>query len=129
MNQQEATDLVIRELGKLRPRNDIIQKLCEATSMDWTQAEKFLKQVETQNKSLIARKQSPMITVIGIGMILAGLGLCIYIFYETLQGYIIFFLSFPVPYLGNITYFLIGAAMIGGGLIGTWDTIVQIWKS
>ena len=62
MNQQEATDFVIRELGKHRQRNDIIQKLCEDVGMNWSQAEKFMRQVEAENKSAIALKQSPLIT-------------------------------------------------------------------
>jgi hypothetical protein len=30
MNQQEATEFVIRELGKHHTKNDIIQKVCES---------------------------------------------------------------------------------------------------
>ena len=129
MNQQEATDFVIRELGKLRPRNDIIQKLCELSGMNWGQAEKFIRHVETQNKSSIAIKQSPLVTIMGIGMVLAGLAISIWIAVVTLQGVIIFFLSFPVPYLGNIFYFLLGIAMIAGGIGGMWDTLRRIWNS
>ena len=129
MNQQEATDFVIRELGKHRQRNDIIQKLCEDVGMNWSQAEKFMRQVEAENKSAIALKQSPLITLIGIGTIILGLGLTIWVVTETLHGYIIFFLSFPVPYLGNAFYLLMGLAMIVGGMWGMWDTIVKIWNS
>jgi len=129
MNQQEATDFVIRELGKLRPRNDIIQKLCELSGMNWNQAEKFIRHVETQNKSSIAIKQSPLVTIMGIGMVLAGLAISIWIAVVTLQGVIIFFLSFPIPYLGNIFYFLLGIAMIAGGIGGMWDTLRRIWNS
>ncbi|HEX9330805.1 MAG TPA: hypothetical protein VF896_02880 [Anaerolineales bacterium] len=129
MNQQEATDFVIRELGKHRQRNDIIQKLCEAGGMNWGDAEKFMRRVEVENKSAIALKQSPLITVIGMGTIILGLALTLWVTIASLQGYIIFFLSFPVPYLGNIFYFIIGLAMILGGMWGMWDTIIRIWNS
>ena len=129
MNQQEATQFVIRELGKLRPRNDIVQKVCESTNMDWGQAEKFIQSIEAEHGRAIAKKQSPLVAVIGLGTVIAGFALSGWILYETLNGIIIFFLSFPVPWLGNITYFLIGAAMIAGGLHGTWDTITRIWNS
>jgi hypothetical protein len=128
MNQQEATEFVIRELGKHRQKNDIIQKLCEATGMDWPQAEKFMHQVRTQHGGQIARSQSPLITVMSIGFILVGLALSVFILYETLNGLIIFFLRLPIPYLGNITYFLVGVGMIAGGIRGMWDTIVQMWN-
>ena len=129
MDKQQATDFVIRELGKHHQRNDIIQKLCETGGISWGAAEKFVRQVEAENRSAIALKQSPLITFIGICTAIAGLGLMIWIITETLQGYIIFFLSFPVPYLGNIVYFFTGLAMMVGGIWGMWDTIIKIWNS
>lgn len=129
MNQPEATDFVIRELGKHHSKNDIIEKLCESSGMNWSEAEKFVRQVEVENQSAIARKQSPLITIIGVSTALLGLGLTFWITIVTFQGYIIFFLSFPVPYLGNIFYFAMGLAMTVGGLWGMWDTIVKIWNS
>jgi hypothetical protein len=129
MNKEEATNFVIQELGKHHSRNDTIQKLCEATSMNWEQAEKFIREVETQNRSAIAQKQSPIITILGTFTILAGLGLSLWIAYATMQGWVILFLSFPVPYLGNITYFVIGIGMVAGGLRGMWETITRIWNS
>ena len=129
MNQQEATDFVIRELGKHHQKNDIIQRLCESASMNWNEAEKFMRQVEAQYGSQIAQKQIPLIAIMGTGFVIAGFVISIWIIYATLQGWIIFFLSMPIPYLGNVVYFLGGIGMIIGGLRGMWDTIVRIWNS
>lgn len=129
MNKQAATDFVIRELGRHRQRNDIIQKLCETSGVNWRDAEKFVQQVEAENGSAIALKQSPIVTLIGIGFAIGGLGLMFWVVTETLRGVIIFFLNFPVPYLGNITYFFTGLAMMLGGLWGMWDTIMKIWNN
>jgi len=129
MNQQEATDFVIRELGKHHQRNDIVQNLCEATSMSWEEAKKFIQQVEAQHRGQIAKKQSPLIVIMGTGSIITGFFLSIVMIYATLQGWIFFLLSMPIPYLGNVVYFLIGIGMIVGGLRGMWDTIVQIWNN
>jgi len=129
MNEQEAVDFVIRELGKHHQRNEIIQKLCENVGMNWSQAEKFMRRVETEHRSSIALKQGPIITMVGVGTIIIGLVITFGIIILTLQGYIIFFLSFPVPYLGNIFYFFVGAAMIAGGLRGIWDTVRHLWNS
>ena len=129
MNQQESTDFVIRELGKHHQRNEIIQKLCETNGINWKDAERFIQNVEAENANKIAIKQSPLVTIIGIGTIIAGLTTAIGIVVLTMQGYIIFFLSFPIPYLGNIFYFAVGLAMITGGLRGIWDTILRIWNS
>ena len=129
MDQQAATDFVIRELGKHHQRNDIIQKICETNGMNWREAEKFVQRVEAENRGAIALKQSPIITLLGLCISIAGLGLTIWIVTATLQGYIIFFLSFPVPYLGNIFYFFTGLAMMVGGIWGIWDTVVRVWNS
>ncbi len=129
MNEETATDFVIRELGKHHSRNDVIQRLCEVTSMNWGQAENFVREVETRNAGVIAQKQSPLIAVIGVLTTIFGFGLSIWVAYETLHGVIIFFLSFPVPYLGNITYFVVGIGMVAGGIRGMWETITRLWNS
>src|SRR5512139_2220660 len=102
MNRQQATDYVIRELGKHHQRNDIIQRLCEAGEISWKDAEKFVQQVEDENTSKIALRQSPLVTLIGIGSALVGLALMAWVALETLQGTIIFLLH--IPYLGNLSY-------------------------
>ena len=129
MNQQEATDFVISELGKHHQKNDIIQKLCESTSMNWSQAEKFIQQVRAEHGTVIAQKQSPMIVAIGTVVVIAGLFIAVLTIYLTLQGENIRMRGLPIPYSGNIAYFFIGAAMMGGGLRGMWDTIVRMWNS
>ncbi|MCI0552020.1 MAG: hypothetical protein L0287_13790 [Anaerolineae bacterium] len=129
MNQQEAIDFVVRELGKHHQKNDIIQKLCESTSMNWGQAEKFVQQVEAQYASTIASKQSPLVALIGVFTVLFGCGVTALTTYETLRGTIIIFLNLPIPYLGNIFYIVVGLAMIAGGIRGMWSTIVKIWNS
>lgn len=128
MNRQQATDYVIRELGKHHDPNNIIQKLCELGGMDWRTAEKFVRQVEAEHTRDIALRQSPIVTLVGIGTALGGTGLMIWVTLATLQGYIIYFLNFPVPYLGNITYFFIGLIMMIAGLWGMWETILRIWN-
>jgi hypothetical protein len=127
MNKQQATDFVVRELGRHRQRNDIIQKLCELGEVNWTTAEKFVQQVEAEHSSAIALKQSPLVTVIGIGTALGGLGLMLWMVGETTRGTI--FLLFYIPWLGNIVYFFTGLAMMVGGIWGMWETILRIWNS
>lgn len=127
MNRQQATDFVIRELGKHRQRNDIIQRLCETSGINWKEAEKFVQQVEAENTSTIALRQSPLVTLVGIGTAIGGLGLMAWIVWETLQGAVI--TLFYVPYLGNLSYFFTGLAMMVAGIWGMWETILKIWNS
>lgn len=127
MNRQQATDFVIRELGKHRQRNDIVQRLCETSGINWKEAEKFVQQVEAENTSTIALRQSPLVTLVGIGTAIGGLGLMAWIVWETLQGAVI--TLFYVPYLGNLSYFFTGLAMMVAGIWGMWETILKIWNS
>lgn len=127
MNRQQATDFVIRELGKHRQRNDIVQRLCETSGINWKEAEKFVQQVEAENTSTIALRQSPLVTLVGIGTAIGGLGLMSWIVWETLQGAVI--TLFYVPYLGNLSYFFTGLAMMVAGIWGMWETILKIWNS
>jgi hypothetical protein len=127
MNRQQATDYVIRELGKHHQRNDIIQRLCEAGEISWKDAEKFVQQVEDENTSKIALRQSPLVTLMGIGSALVGLAVMAWVTLETLQGAIIFLMG--IPYLGNLSYFFTGLVMMVAGLWGMWETILRIWNS
>ena len=127
MDQEQAREFVIRQLGRHNPKNDIITYLCEQGGMNWSEAEKFVKEVEFENSSEIALKQSPLIVLLGSIILLGGILLSGTIFIMTIQGYVIFLLKLPIPYLGNIVYFVIGIAMIVGGLRGMWDTLQRIW--
>lgn len=129
MNEQQAIDFVIRELGHHGQRNEIIRQLCEYGGMSWGQAEKFILKVESEHKQKIAARQSPLIATIGGITILVGLVIAINIILRTLQGEIIFLLSIPIPYSGNIAYFVTGMAMIAGGLRGTWSVLRNLWNS
>lgn len=129
MDQDQARDFVIRELGRNHPRDEILLQLCERGGMDWKQASNFVQQVETEYGSQIAVRQSPVIIFLGIAILLGGIALATTMVIMTLDGYIIFFLSLPIPYLGNVLYFLTGIGMIAGGFRGIWSTLIRIWSS
>lgn len=129
MDHAEATEFVVRELGKHRSRDDIIRTLCEQAEFDWRQATQFVRRVETEHGQRIAMRQSPLIVILGVGTILAGIVITLWVTVETLNGTIIFLLSLPIPYLGNLVYFTTGLGMIAGGCLGLWQTIKALWSS
>ena len=129
MNQEQAKEFVIRELGRNLPKNEVIRELCEQSGMNWTEATEFIEQVEFDHESEIALKQSPIIVFLGSMFLLGGLILTGTIAVMTFQGYVIFLLKLPIPYLGNIVYFVTGVGLITGGLRGMWDTLMRIWNS
>src|SRR5436190_1432444 len=123
MDQAEATEFVVRELGKHHSRDDIIRTLCEQAGFDWYRAKEFVQRVEKEHGQRIAIRQSPLIVILGLATLLVGVGLSTWVTWETLQGTIIFFISMPIPYLGNVIYFITGLGMIAGGIAGLWKTI------
>ncbi len=128
MKETELTQHVIKQLGKHAPRDPLAQEVCQKGNMSWPQAKTFIRLVQIRHRRQIGlRQRLPALLMRGtaslIGLIIAGA-----ILVMTLNGSIIFFLSFPIPYLGNLVYFGLGAAMSTGGLKGTWKNIKQILK-
>ena len=129
MNKEQATDFVVRELGKMNEKNNIIQKLCESTNMNWSQAENFVQQIETEYAVKISSKQNPIVGVISGCTTLIGLGVLIFVIFTTWQGNILVFLKIPIPYSGNAFLFLAGLGMLVGGIRGMWGLLTRIWNS
>ena len=128
---EEITALIIDELGKHHSRNEIILAVCEKSGLNWMQAEQLIEQVEEQRKRTIATRQSPLLILISVVTIIAGMGLL---------GYgILFFADFfqrdilERALLLRTGYFriaslLTGLAMLGGGLYGLWKTLLPFFE-
>ena len=126
MNQDELTNLIIKELGKNHDRQEIVRKVCEASTLNWGEAEKLLQQVESQNKRKIAAKRGPFLIVVSIGTLLLGVALLIYnmevfiaIFNRDLLGQVLSLQSGYYRLLSLVT----GLGMTVGGLYGVWTTL------
>ena len=116
---------VVRQLGKHAERNDLIFELCHIAGLSWEQASRFVQQVEDQNRSRIALRQSPVLLVFAIGTFIGGLAL----------------LFISIPFLLNLAQtqsldlltlrrsyrmvmaFGTGLAMIAGSVLGSWQTL------
>ena len=126
MNQDEITNLVIKELGKNRDRQEIVRKICEATTLNWGEVENLILEVESQNRRKIAAKRGPLLIFISIGTLLLGIALLIYnmevlmaIFNRDLLGQVLSLQSGYYRLLSLVT----GLSMTIGGLYGVWTTL------
>jgi hypothetical protein len=128
LDTPENIALVIGELGKHRHRNDIIMELCQQTNSSWDRVQRFVQRLESQNRQKIAARQSPILIMIGVMTIVIGLGLAVYMTIETLNGSIYFLLGTPIPYSGNVSYFVLGLGMLAGGTVGTLRTLRSLVK-
>jgi hypothetical protein len=128
MNKEETTIFIINELARHRDRNDIILELCRQLNIEWKDAEKLVKDVESQHGKIVAKKQSPFLLVLGAVILIAGIVL-------TLNG-ALYFLGFVQTdtvdqVLSARSAFiragslLTGLGMITGGIIGFWKTFAE----
>ena len=126
MDQSVATQYVIHELGRQTPRNDIILRLCEQLKCSWPDAEKFIRNVEQNNRKAIAARQSPLLILIGLGTVLVGLATAGYGLYELTHGVLVIVL-FRTP-LPTPLIVLVGLAMMGGGGYGVLREIGRLTR-
>jgi hypothetical protein len=135
MNKEKATEYVIRELGKHHNRNEIITALCEQMGLNWREAGQLVQEIESHHGHAIAARQSPIIIILGIGLLIVGIGLTCYSS--------IFFINFfqsqhDVLSIDNAlemraAYYqagslIVGISMIIGGIAGSWKTISKLLK-
>ena len=67
MNDEELTNMIIKELGKHHDRQEVVRKVCENSTLGWVDAEKFINEVEAQNRRKIAVRQGPLLIFLSIG--------------------------------------------------------------
>lgn len=117
MDVHEARQYVIRQLGRHGDRNDIVFKVAEELGYQWDQADAFVSEIEgAEGRTIGSRRNRSLILISGI-MALGGFVGLLAITLATLDGWIVFLLRIPIPYLGNILIFLSSLGiMIGGGL-------------
>ena len=124
--REETIKYVVRELGRHRPENDIVRNVVYLENVSWEEAKRVVAQVKIKCRGQIARRQSPLLIAIGIATFIGGFALCVGMAIATLEGFNIFFLSMPIPYSGNVTYFVTGLGMMAGGAYGTGPILLDL---
>ncbi len=128
MNEAELSEYVIVQLGKHVSRNELVFQLCQSTGMSWPQADSFVRQVEAQQGSQIAVRQSPLFLVVGIGILIGGIALIffsanyfLYIYNTGMTGALDVRRDYRAV-VGLVT----GIAMVLGSLIGLWRVFLSM---
>jgi hypothetical protein len=126
----ELTTLIIKELGRQRSRQDIIQKVCEQGGLDWKDAEHLIILVESQHKRTITTRQTPLLLFLSIGTLLIGIGLLAFnmqillaLFKMDVLGQILSLQSSYYRLIGLVT----GLVMTVGGMVGLWKAFGAIF--
>jgi len=127
-SRQVATEFVVKELSRSQPHSDIVVALCNRYTFDWKEAEKFIRKVEAEKGRSIAARQSPLVLVIGIGTVLAGLALGAYGLLELLNGVVAirFGFIFDSVWIPTPVMIITGLGMIAGGAYGTFRALGKL---
>ena len=130
MNNEELSNLIIKELSKHHDRQDIVRKICEESSLSWSEAERLITEVEKTNKKKIAVRQGPFLIVLSVGTLILGVGLLAYntellvaVFNKDLLVQI---LSLRSGYY-RLAALVTGLGMTIGGLYGAWTAVASFF--
>jgi hypothetical protein len=121
LDNAEARAYVVRELGKHRNPKEVIFELCNEHGVEWKDAEGLVRDVQIYDEKHIARRQSPLLIILGFGALAGGFmltGSGLYLIWEAL-----FVETDTQLALIQSAYYIFGAivtgiAMIAGGVIG-----------
>ncbi|NJO82167.1 MAG: hypothetical protein HC828_04740 [Blastochloris sp.] len=61
---------IVRELGRMRSREDVIRLLCEQHGLQWSEAEQLVQQVASGSTQAVARQQRPFMLLFVLGGVL-----------------------------------------------------------
>jgi hypothetical protein len=121
MKQEEAIEYIVKELAKNRNPQDIVLTLCESAKMSWPEAEKLVREVKASHGRQIVTRQSPLLIIFCVGLLLLGIG-----------GIYVGFTGLNTEGGSNraaAQYLVTGIGMLLGGIIGLWNTIASLLKT
>lgn len=121
MKREEAIEYIVKELAKNRNPQDIVLTLCERAKMSWPEAEKLVQEVRSSHGREIMTRQSPLLIIFCVGLLILGLG-GIYLGITELT---------PESEARRAAsrYLITGIGMVLGGIIGLWQTIASFLKT
>ena len=130
MNNEELTNLIVKELSKHRDRKEITRIVCEHSYLNWNEAEKLVGDVAIQSKRTIAARQSPLLVFLSIGTLVLGIGLLAY----SVKYIVDFVQEDTVARILSLRsgYYILGESVTGlgmtvGGFYGLWKTMAALF--
>jgi hypothetical protein len=122
---QADIDLVVRELGGGRSREEVCRMLCVQRGYEWGNAQHMVAHVSAQQRSRIARRQMPFLLLLGGITLLGGIVLLI----GTSYGFLHYDQIHSVRRLRYLVAgFGLGVMMTLGSAIGLVQAFIAMWK-
>jgi hypothetical protein len=132
-HDQVVVEFVVREFGRHRSRDEIIRTLSQEYRLAWGEAEELTAKVERQNRTKIARRQSPFFIFLGVATLIGGVALTGrggFFLYALYFGATHGALRIPNPQAVGIIVgqMFTGIAMVAGSILGLGQTIKGMFK-
>ncbi len=117
-SEAQLTKFVIQQFAMHKNLKAVTQALSLRGNMSWSQAEQFARQVYIKHRRAIRRRKAPLLLVISLCTIIAGVGMAGYGVAMMVRGLMVVVFALPFPWSGNLLFFGLGIVMILGGLVG-----------
>lgn len=131
MDDTEYVSFIVAQLSKGTNLDDIILELCRRSGMGWSKAQALVEQVREEQGRQIARRQSPLLGLLALATLLAGLFIAFRALYALASHVDLYLQVYPAPlnvfqlllYLsgnapGLVAAIVLGAAMVAGSATG-----------
>ena len=120
-------EFVVAEFGKNIGREEVVRAVAERFGQSWNDAEKFVRFVEREHGGKVARRQAPLLLILGVSTLLTGLVLVVWngwALYRQMRGHMI------SPHIDNQVYgFFTGLAMVGGSSLGLYQLMRDMLRN
>lgn len=127
--EQRAIDRTIRGLASHLDADQVCRTLCDEFSYSWHQAQEIVAYVQTHQHVAVARRQSPIMIILGVATLIGGIVLFFGCGYLLLRAYTGGYRMISLRGSWRLLCFVgTGFLMIIGGITGTIKAIRSTWK-
>lgn len=117
-------EFVIRELSNYTNRQEVKQALMVRRGLSWNAADELVSYVEQNYSTSVATRQAPLQIFLGAMSLIGGIALISYAGLRLLLGIPIS----PLAMRNLVVSLVTGILMVGGSLLGFWQTFRAIFK-
>ncbi len=116
LDTEEATEFIIHELCRFSKRHNLTREVCERYNLSWGDADAFIAAVEAGNWRTIEAHRNRTLNIFAVIFVIVGIFLMFSMSISPFFGLSFTSLILPIPYWGNVSFFIVGLGLTLGGL-------------
>ncbi len=120
---------ILRRLKNRENEQDIILDVSHQLDLNWGDAAAIVRRIRDANQIQITRSTLPIMAGAALVTLIMGLLILLNDVYITFVLRVPLTFGFlPIPFSGNVMFFVLGGAMCGGAIYGLWKEIKRAMK-